>query len=125
MNGFVDWLLADSASLTRTVAAAVVRITILLAVAWVLHALLLRRHPRWRTMLWRGCCLGVVGIVIASQIQLQLDVPLLPALSVAGPTYHGSDVVLTVAASSESGDIAQLDDPQVSPQLIPTAPVAS
>lgn len=125
MNGFVDWLLADSASLPRTVAVAVVRITILLAVAWVLHALLLRHHPRWRTMLWRGCCLGVVGIVIASQIQLQLDVPLLPALSVAGPTYHDSDAVLTVAASSESGGIAQLDDPQDSPQLVPTVPVAS
>lgn len=125
MNGFIDWLLADSASLTRTVAAAVVRITILLAVAWVLHALLLRRHPRWRTMLWRGCCLGVVGIVTASQIQLQLDVPLLPASSAAGPAYHGSDAVLTVAASSIIEDVAQLDDPQVRPQLIPTVPASS
>lgn len=124
MNGFIDWLLADSASITKTVVAAAVRITILLAVAWVLHALLLGRHPRWRTMLWRGCCLGVVAIAIASPIQLQVDVPLLPA-SVVGPTHHVGDAVSAAAASSVSGNIAQINDPQVSPQLISTVPAAS
>jgi beta-lactamase regulating signal transducer with metallopeptidase domain/peroxiredoxin len=79
MNDFVDWLLADSSSLIKTATMAVLRITVLLSATWVLHGLLSRRNPRWRIMLWRGCCLGIAAIVIAPQAKLQLELPLLPA----------------------------------------------
>lgn len=151
MNGVIDWLLADSASLTKMVAMAVVRITILLAAAWVLHGLLSRRDPRWRIMLWRGCCLGVVGIVVASQVQLQLDVPLLPASSVAthhtqasGPASNGpvasvaDDVTPTggladrphyfpiqQSAANLPANVEQLDRRNLDPQVTSASPSAA
>src|ERR1700722_10183645 len=38
------------------------KITILLAVAWALHRALARANPRWRVLLWRGTAVaGVLG----------------------------------------------------------------
>jgi len=36
------------------------KVTLLLAVAWVVHFGLARANPRWRTLLWRGTAVGLV-----------------------------------------------------------------
>ncbi len=47
-----------------TVAVLVARWTLLLALAWLAHAALGGRNPRWRVALWRGAIVGV-GLVVA------------------------------------------------------------
>jgi beta-lactamase regulating signal transducer with metallopeptidase domain len=39
-----------------------VRWTVLLALAWVAHAALARRNPRWRVVLWRAALVGLAAI---------------------------------------------------------------
>jgi len=35
------------------------KITLLLAIAWLIHLALARANPRWRTLLWRGSAVGL------------------------------------------------------------------
>lgn len=45
--------------------ALLIKMTILLGVAWLLHFALTRRNPRWRVFLWRGAMLGVALLPLA------------------------------------------------------------
>ncbi len=56
--------LLSSLAETGTVAVLVARWTLLLALAWLVHAALVGRNPRWRVALWRGAIVGV-GLVAA------------------------------------------------------------
>ena len=56
--------LLSSLAGTGTVAVLVARWTLLLALAWLVHAALDGRNPRWRVALWRGAVVGV-GLVAA------------------------------------------------------------
>ena len=42
------------------------KVTLLLAVAWLIHVGLARANPRWRTLLWRGTVVGLLLMVIWS-----------------------------------------------------------
>ncbi|MCA9098939.1 MAG: hypothetical protein KDA36_11150, partial [Planctomycetaceae bacterium] len=42
------------------------RVTLLLALAWLMHMVLLRGNPRWRVQLWRFASLGVLMLAVAA-----------------------------------------------------------
>ncbi|MBL7648613.1 MAG: M48 family metalloprotease [Candidatus Hydrogenedentes bacterium] len=45
--------------------AVLVKATVLLAVAWLIHLALWRRNPRWRVLLWRSVILGLLALPFA------------------------------------------------------------
>ena len=49
--------------------------TLLLALAWLAHAALAGRNPRWRVALWRGAMLGVGLIVAFAHVPPIVSVP--------------------------------------------------
>src|ERR1700677_4510262 len=64
-----------------TGAVLVARWTLLLALAWLAHAALGGRNPRWRVTLWRGAIVGV-GLVAA----MAMCAPIVNIPIVAVPT---------------------------------------
>ncbi len=41
-----------------------VKVTVLLALAWLAHLILKRANPRWRMLLWRGTAIGLIAMPI-------------------------------------------------------------
>ncbi len=79
-------------------AALVARWTVLLASAWLAHALLARRNPRWRVLVWRGTIIGLILVAVLSAR------PPIVSLPVAPSGREGSaepDVSLALTAHSE------------------------
>ena len=52
--------------LTAALLLALVRVTLLLSLAWLTHCLLRNRNPGWLIMIWRGTTLGIPAIMILS-----------------------------------------------------------
>ncbi len=52
--------------LTATLLLALVRVTLLLSLAWLTHCLLRNRNPGWQIMVWRGTTLGIPAIMVLS-----------------------------------------------------------
>ncbi len=52
--------------------------TLLLALAWLAHAALAGRNPRWRVALWRGAMLGVATIAVLATAPPIVSVPIVP-----------------------------------------------
>ncbi|MHB1556653.1 MAG: carboxypeptidase regulatory-like domain-containing protein [Isosphaeraceae bacterium] len=105
-------------------AALVARWTILLASAWLAHALLARRNPRWRVLLWRGTITGLVLVAALSARSPIVSLPVVPpvrevavepAVSLA-PTAHSEPVrpsaVMPVrAVRVEAGPVGSRPEP--------------
>ncbi len=53
--------------------------TLLLALAWLAHAALAGRNPRWRVALWRGAMLGITTIAVLAMAPPIVSVPIVPA----------------------------------------------
>src|SRR5438067_325898 len=65
-----------------------VKLTLILALGWMLHFALLRANPRWRVLLWRAVALGVIAVPLIALalpiIRISLPRPA-PVLSPAVP----------------------------------------
>jgi Zn-dependent protease with chaperone function len=59
------------------VPAVLVKVTVLLAGAWVAHGILRGRNPRWRVLLWRGVLVAAVALPVAEWALLRLEVAIL------------------------------------------------
>jgi Zn-dependent protease with chaperone function len=59
------------------VPAVLVKVTLLLACAWVAHGALRGRNPRWRVLLWRGVLVAVVALPVAEWALPRLEVAIL------------------------------------------------
>lgn len=55
------------------------RLTLLLALAWGLHFLLARANPRWRVLLWRCVAVALLAIPVAMLLLPAIEIALLPA----------------------------------------------
>ncbi len=77
------------------------KITLLLAIAWLLHAASFRSNPRWRVMLWRVAMLGLCLLPVAEFAAPKLQMTLPAAPRVVPPVEN---VVETV----EPADLANL-----------------
>ena len=67
MNLFLNWL--DVSLGLREVSIGlvlIVKLTIVLALAWVAHGMLMRRNPRWRIALWRSTVVGLAVMPVFS-----------------------------------------------------------
>ncbi len=62
MNGFASTL-DSSIGLMLTI-----KWTVVLALAWLAHALLARRNPRWRVALWRTAMVGLLLVAMLSEV---------------------------------------------------------
>ena len=64
LNELVDWL----SPLPETPAWAIllVKATVLLAVAWMIHYALARANPRWRVLLWRSAAVALCHLTTDS-----------------------------------------------------------
>jgi beta-lactamase regulating signal transducer with metallopeptidase domain len=72
-----------------------VKMTALLAAAWMAHWLLLGRNPRWRVMLWRGVMAGLVVLPA-----LELAMPAVP-VKVPSPAPRAVNVQAAPAAAGD------------------------
>jgi beta-lactamase regulating signal transducer with metallopeptidase domain len=57
---------------------AVVKLTVLLALAWALRPLLRRANPRWRVLFWRGLAVSTALLPLAMLLAPAIRVPVLP-----------------------------------------------
>jgi beta-lactamase regulating signal transducer with metallopeptidase domain/protocatechuate 3,4-dioxygenase beta subunit len=57
---------------------AIVKLTVLLALAWVLRPMLRQANPRWRVFFWRGVALSAALMLPAVLLAPAIRIPLLP-----------------------------------------------
>lgn len=89
------------------------KVTLLLAVAWVVHLSLARANPRWRTLLWRGTSVGLalVGLwvfglpALEVPIQTPASVSTAPAPS-SQPMFSERDPSVVKPAGPHRAEIA-------------------
>ena len=105
--------------------AIVVRITIVLAVAWTCDAALRRANPRWRIFAWRATAVGIVVVAAMSCRPPAITLALLPTgpaaiknVETAEPS--SSSLPLGVAVSNPSADGPLL----INPPALPSANIA-
>ncbi|MDB4766103.1 carboxypeptidase regulatory-like domain-containing protein [bacterium] len=91
------------------------KVTLVLTVAWLLHVMLQRSNSRWRILLWRTTAIGVLSVALFSLWTPMLTLPLLPPTATAAvvETPQSADVV-----KNQTGLTSQLTA-QLSPQIIP------
>lgn len=78
MNGARDWSELLSASLNSGVLITLLRVTLVLLVAWLAHGLLRNANPRWRILVWRAAAVGTVIIAGFSVAGPLVTLPMLP-----------------------------------------------
>ena len=61
--------------------AILLKVTVLLAVAWAVHLPLRQRNPHWRILLWRGAGMAVVAVPLLAYLT--------PAISISVPAPTG------------------------------------
>ena len=115
------------------------KVTLLLAVAWVVHFSLARANPRWRTLLWRGAAVGLLLMAVSFPRRPGLEIRIrspeavsatpasLPPLPVAehDPAIPGVARVRTVRNPISAESVAT-DQPaiEVHPETVqPVAPL--
>ncbi len=86
------------------------RITAVLAVTWLVHMMLARRNPRWRTLLWRLTVVGLVMIplLVAAIPRVQFAVKPSGTLGSSPRQFDGNDPWLMSAGhdAAKSGTSA-------------------
>ena len=61
------------------------KVSILLAAAWTVHAALFRSNPRWRVLAWRGTAVGLILIPILHVITPPIKISILrPSIATVG-----------------------------------------
>ena len=74
---------------------ALVKISLLLAIAWLVHFAIAAMNPRWRVVLWRSVTVGVVAVLL-------LDASRLVSLRFQVPTQIPAENVTKVSLQSTS-----------------------
>jgi beta-lactamase regulating signal transducer with metallopeptidase domain len=120
--------------LTAALLLAVVRVTLLLSLAWLTHCLLRSRNPGWQIMIWRGTTLGIPAIMILSflipgwglsfsDLDQQVGRLLPPTIAMPAeidePEASGSEAVATTASSAST--TGNSTDSSASTILTPTS----
>lgn len=60
------------------IASVLLKMTLFLSLAWVLHIALRQANPRWRVLLWRGITVGVIAIPVLTASLPSWKVPVAP-----------------------------------------------
>jgi beta-lactamase regulating signal transducer with metallopeptidase domain/thiol-disulfide isomerase/thioredoxin len=119
MNAIANGWVAGVNTYSLDLLLLVLKLTCILAGAWILNAMLLRANPRWRVITWRGVAVGialVVALLVAPPI---FKLPLLPAKTVNRELHpSGSN-------SNSIGSNAQATAATSPPTMSPIAPVVA
>ncbi len=67
MFSYVEWIASNRETVTYAVTMTLIRISIILAAAWLAHTPLRRRNPRYRILLWRLTAVSVLAVIVVSQ----------------------------------------------------------
>jgi len=87
--------------------------TVVLVLAWLAHAALWRRDPRWRVVLWRGALVGVAMVAVLSSAAPIVTYP----LALSEPTSAGQPEESLSPASSQPAPTA-IPDASISDQAL-------
>jgi beta-lactamase regulating signal transducer with metallopeptidase domain/protocatechuate 3,4-dioxygenase beta subunit len=107
------------------------KITLLLAVAWLMHFSLARANPRWRTLLWRGTVVGLALLAVWTlglpglEIRIEAPVATMPppsrqAISTGQDSAVPVDAALPPVETSARPELAA-PAPQTSVAIRPEA----
>jgi beta-lactamase regulating signal transducer with metallopeptidase domain/thiol-disulfide isomerase/thioredoxin/protocatechuate 3,4-dioxygenase beta subunit len=86
----------------------VAKCTLLLALAWLGHAALARRNPRWRVVLWRGATLGIGLVAALTAVPPLVRLPIEPDTPRALAERHNGIAVPSRLASAAVGPVTGL-----------------
>jgi beta-lactamase regulating signal transducer with metallopeptidase domain len=104
-----------------------VKVTLLLAAAWLVHFALSRANPRWRTLLWRGVAVGVAVLTVWSlglpgvEIHMTPPAPIVAAPVAVTQPKDAERESAVVAADSEELPL----DSSVSAEMTTTTPLSA
>jgi beta-lactamase regulating signal transducer with metallopeptidase domain/sugar lactone lactonase YvrE len=88
-NGFAHFSAASSWALLLT------KITLLLAIAWLIYFALARTNPRWRALLWRGVIVGLVLLAVGASglpsLNIRIAAPAMPFAKIGSGLAPGQD----------------------------------
>ena len=65
------------------------KLTLLLAVAWLLHAALVRANPRWRVLVWRGSAASALIVLALTLAGPAISLAVLPPITESSSTSVG------------------------------------
>ncbi|WP_425395247.1 carboxypeptidase regulatory-like domain-containing protein [Aeoliella sp.] len=114
------WLAETEGGWFACAAAVLVRITLLLALAWMGHRVLGRRSPYLRVFYWRAVVVGLVVVTSVTLLPYRMSLPLWPSSADTVPTAttpHGATEPAIIATTHEApvealpAPDAVLDDP--------------
>jgi hypothetical protein len=104
-----------------------IKATLLLAVAWLLHFSFARANPRWRTLLWRGIAVGILLMVVwlLGLPGIEVRIPA-PAAVAAAPAPLVSPIADHLSAIPADDSMRSLQDPSFveSPGIVNSEPPA-
>jgi beta-lactamase regulating signal transducer with metallopeptidase domain len=100
------WLADDLGVFAHPVALTLLRVTLLLAVAWLLHLAWRRRNPHLRVLLWRATAVATFVVVVLSLLPYRLSLPLLSAASSDARTPVAGDAAPSKSSLSAASTSA-------------------
>ncbi|MFG0241059.1 MAG: hypothetical protein ACF8CY_08450, partial [Gimesia chilikensis] len=120
MSSTLNWLMGSSDGLSHSALLILIRLTLILMVAWLCHCACSRWNPRLRILLWRMTAVSLIFVTVLSLLPYRLQLALLPA---ASPVVEVDEVVeppdlnetaagieLTVPVSGPSSREVELSD---------------
>ncbi len=104
---------------------AMLKMTVLLAAAWILHFAIRRGNPRWRVLLWRGAAVGLVMLPLLSVLLPEVSVPVIPREEEPLPLLPRQEILVGyVPLSLDSGAVGEWLPPNstkdAGPSTVPT-----
>ena len=90
MSSTLNWLMGSSDDLSNSALLILIRLTLILMVAWLCHCACNRWNPRLRILLWRMTAVSLIFVTVLSLLPYRLQLALLPA---ASPVVEVDEVV--------------------------------
>ncbi|MCR9232731.1 MAG: carboxypeptidase regulatory-like domain-containing protein [bacterium] len=90
MSSTLNWLMGSSEDLSNSALLILIRLTLILMVAWLCHCACSRWNPRLRILLWRMMAVSLIFVTVLSLLPYRLQLALLPA---ASPVVEVDEVV--------------------------------
>lgn len=84
MQTVLRWITDPQSAWFVAVATPLIKATLLLTTAWLIHFALANNNPRWRVLLWRSTTVGILILGVLSACPPLMTLAILPSLRDAG-----------------------------------------
>lgn len=91
----------------HSMALPLLKITLLLIVAWILHGLLRARNPRWRILLWRGVAIGTLAVLFLAFADPLISLKLLATSSQAKIARSHPSQMFEIPPATPAGTLTE------------------